>query len=208
LTEARESSIRCFVALTLPDPVRAALERFARQLSGTGARVSWVRRENLHLTLQFLGEVSVNRLDQVFQAADAAADTVFPFEFVVEGAGFFGSVRSPRVAWAGVADPPPALHRLQLSVAQQLAEGGFVPGKQKFESHITLGRIRESAQAAELTSQLASANNTAFGVVPVNRLVVLQSHLEPSGVLYSILHESKLKGKELDGQNEDISDPR
>jgi 2'-5' RNA ligase len=199
LTEHPASPIRCFVALPLPDPVRAALDRFTRQLLRTGARVSWVRRENFHLTLQFLGEISEKRLQRVSRATDVAGRTVLPFRFVVRGAGFFGSARSPSVAWAGVADPPPALHRLQRSVAQRLAEVGFVPDKRKFQPHITLGRIRDPGPAAALTSQLASANNTTFGAVPVDHLVVLQSHLEPNGVRYSILHESKLKGKEIDG---------
>lgn len=199
MSELPESTIRCFVALTLPDPVRAALDGFTGRLGRTGARVSWVRRDNFHLTLQFLGEISPKRLERVCRAADAAGTGVAPFEMVVKGAGFFGSKRAPRVAWAGVAHPPSGLLRLQLAVSQRLAKLGFDAGKQKFQPHVTLGRIRDSGQAAALTSQLASANNTTFGAVPVDHLVVLQSHLEPNGVRYSTLHESKLKGKESDG---------
>lgn len=194
-----ESSVRCFLGLALPDAVRDALARFTERLRDTRGRVTWVRRDNFHLTIQFLGDVTAHRLKRICAASDMAASDVSPFEFMVAGAGFFGSLRSPRIAWAGVSGPPPGLLQLQLSVAQQLAKLGFAGEKRAYRPHITLGRIRDSRQAIALTSELASANNTTFGTVPVDRLVVLRSHPEPSGVRYSILHESEMKGTEFDG---------
>ena len=139
-----ESSVRCFLGLALPDAVRDALARFTERLRDTRGRVTWVRRDNFHLTIQFLGDVTAHRLKRICAASDMAASDVSPFEFMVAGAGFFGSLRSPRIAWAGVPGPPPGLLQLQLSVAQQLAKLGFAGEKRAYRPHITLGRIRDS----------------------------------------------------------------
>jgi 2'-5' RNA ligase len=163
-------------------------------LKTVGARVGWVAPENIHLTLVFLGNIFGAQVAPLSEALDEIAAAVPPFRFAVEGAGSFGSARSPRVVWAGVADPEGRLASLQSRIVGVVKELGIRIEEREFKPHLTLGRVRSSYRAGELTSPLASATNASYGSVDVHRLLLMQSHLEHQGVRYSVLHESALKG--------------
>lgn len=188
-----DAVIRCFIAVEISEEVRAGLAALQGDLKKTGARVGWVAPQNIHLTLVFLGDVFSAQVPVLAGRLDAIAAEVPPFGYAVTGAGYFGSARSPRVLWAGVEEEP-VLERLQRRVGQVARELGFRLEDRPFRPHLTLGRVRARVRADELTSALASANNTAFGSVSVERLLLMQSHLEHQGVRYSVLHASALKG--------------
>jgi 2'-5' RNA ligase len=156
--------------------------------------VSWTRAENLHLTLFFLGDVTPNRLDRVVSALDATVPLFSSFSMSVEGIGTFGSPRSPRIVWVGVPDPSPVLVDLYGAIVDQLEPLGFEREDRPFRPHITVGRVRAKDRVAELTRELDRATTTGFGVVHVERVVVMQSHLHPQGPVYEVRHVSALKG--------------
>ena len=189
-----EELIRCFIAVELDEAVRAALGHEVDRLRRVGAKVSWVRPENMHLTLVFLGEIMAKRLEAVCGIMDGEAGSAAPFRLRVEGTGTFGSVRVPRVVWAGMPDPPASLAALQGGLTERLLGKGFEVDRRAYTPHLTLGRVRGAARAAELTSAIASANNIDFGALSVTRIVLMQSHMEAQGVRYSMVHESGLKG--------------
>lgn len=187
--------LRVFIAIDLPDEVRAQLGAFQRSLKETGARVSWVAPEKIHLTLVFIGDLFAARVAPVAGAVDQAVRPGAPFAFALEGAGYFGSARSPRVLWAGIPSPPEALMTLQARLAEAVAAQGIALESRPFRPHVTLGRVRSARGADELTSALQSASNTHFGQVPVTRVHVMQSRLLAAGAQYTILHESVLTGE-------------
>ncbi len=187
-------TLRAFIAVELTDELRAALDAMVVRLKQIGARVGWVRSANLHLTLIFLGELARRRIEAVVRVMDEVAAGLPTFDLAVNGTGSFGSPRAPRVVWAGIPDPPVALMTAQADLTYRLKKIGFEVSGKAFHPHVTLGRVRGRDQGVALTSALASANNTRFGVAPVRRLVLMQSHLDSTGSHYSILHESLLKG--------------
>ena len=192
--EAAPNPVRVFLAIELSDAVRDELTRAQRPLKALPVRVSWVRPENLHLTVLFLGEIVPSRVATVATILDDACAAHPPFSFEVTGLGTFGSPRRPRVIWAGVPDPPDALRGLQQALRTDLRVAGIDVEIRAFRPHLTLGRVRGPQGEPQLTSAVASANNTRFGEVSVQRVQVMQSQLDASGARYAILRESGLKG--------------
>lgn len=191
--------LRVFIAVEISEEVREALRRLQDTLKRAPARVGWVAPENVHLTLAFLGDVFRAALPGFEAALDAVALDAAPFRFEASGAGYFGSARSPRVLWVGVSDESGGLGRLQERVATAARGLGLKVEDRPFKPHLTLGRVRSPQGAHELTSLMASAKNTGCGWVDVQRLLLMQSHLEHQGVRYSILHASALKGAQHHG---------
>ncbi len=191
---ATDNVLRAFIAVEITAEVREKLAVLQSKLRKAGGRVGWVAPENIHLTMAFLGNVFAAQVAALSEALDAVAAGFKPFQFEVSDVGFFGSPKSPRIIWAGVAEEMPNLIDLQKLVAARVVGLGLPLENRPFKPHLTLGRVRSGKRADELTSALTSAKNTAFGWVPVQRLLLMQSHLEHQGVRYSILHESALKG--------------
>jgi RNA 2',3'-cyclic 3'-phosphodiesterase len=187
-------SLRSFIAVEITDEVRSGLAAAQALLKETGAHVGYTAPENIHLTLQFLGDVLEENVPALEQGLDAAAARIAPFSFSVAGVGYFGDPRSPRVVWAGIPDAPPELAGLQDAVAALARDHGIPVEDRPFKPHLTLGRVRSRRGVAELTAALASIRNTAFGAVPVRRVLLMRSHLERPAVRYSILHAAQLKG--------------
>ena len=131
---------RLFVALEIPEIVADALT--VLQYGVDGAR--WIRPENFHLTLAFIGETDRHG----FAAAlDALSDIESPaFEMRLSGVGVFGD-KKPNALWAGVAAAP-ALDHLQAKVETALRRAGFAIEKRKFKPHVTLARLKHASQDA------------------------------------------------------------
>ena len=202
----KEDLFRGFIAIEIPEQIRSRLHRFQIRLQKQSVKASWVRPENIHVTLVFLGEVSPRRIDLFPGILDASAVELTPFTFAVSGLGIFGSPRNPRVVWAGIPDPPNELMSLQKAIQDRLIRAGFEGIKQTFHPHLTLGRIRGRHQGVQLTSAIVSAKNSDFGTVPVRCVLLVQSYLEAGGVRYAVIHESRLKGTLRHGnQNESPS---
>lgn len=189
-----EGLLRAFVAIGLSETLRDRLANYVARLRRTGGRVSWPPPENLHITLIFLGDISVAAVPRAAQVLDKVAAATAPFEVKCEGVGTFGSPRAFRVIWAGVSDPDGRLTRLQAEISSGLETEGFRFEKRPFHAHITLGRVRSPAGLRGLTSLLASDNNTLFGEVSVREILLMRSHLRAEGPKYEKVHVSELKG--------------
>src|SRR5687768_4530218 len=141
--------MRLFIALTLPDEIRARLIREQERLAGLGLPFRWVREDALHLTLVFLGETTEGRLPHVQEAIDWAAERVAPLALEANGIGTFPPRGTPRVVWAGVGGGRASLTTLQAGLTTALSERGFELDDKAFSPHITLGRLATRVPAEE-----------------------------------------------------------
>src|SRR5215471_13615804 len=103
---------RIFIAIEVPAEIRRQIAAYVDQLRGlfSDVRASWSREDNLHLTLKFLGDVELLRIDSLSQACADAARKLGPFELAISGGGTFPPHGKPKVLWLGVgyAGVPPA----------------------------------------------------------------------------------------------------
>lgn len=190
----KDAFIRSFIMLEINDGVRSSLLRVQAQLKKAGARVSWVPPDNIHLSLLFLGDIFESMVSKLGRKLDEAVRDINPFDYEVEGIGTFGSVRHPRVIWAGLEAMPESLSDLYGRVKGAAGSMGIPLESRPFRPHITLGRVRAARNLDSLTSAISSVKNTRHGWVSVRRVLLMRSVLEAQGARYSILHESSLKG--------------
>jgi 2'-5' RNA ligase len=189
--------VRCFVAIELPEEVKAGLRDIQAKLrSGSQAPVKWVDPYGVHLTLKFLGGVDGDKIAPISAAMAEAAEGVSPFSLKVEGLGAFPNLRRVQVVWVGVSGEVDKLASLQQRIENNLVRLGFAPEKRRFAPHLTLARVRDQASPAEREGLGQLIAGTGFEVsysFPVAEVSLMKSQLTREGALYSRLSAAALK---------------
>jgi 2'-5' RNA ligase len=178
--------MRLFVAVSLPSDVHDRLAALQDRLRAARADVSWVKRDNIHVTLKFLGETEEKRLERIRSALAEVAQASAPFSMDMAGVGSFGG-RVPRVIWVGVTQGGEPLTQLAREVETAMARVGFPKEKRGFTGHLTLGRVRSPKNADALLSALTEAEAERFGAVEVRHFELIQSQLHPTGSVYTVV---------------------
>jgi 2'-5' RNA ligase len=188
--------VRLFLAVFPPPAARALAARTIDALRTPNDGVSWVKEENLHYTMRFIGEVGEDGAKRVEQAADEAASGVAAFDAVLGDLGAFPSVRKARVIWVGLASGGDALSGLAARLADALEPRGWERERQKFQPHLTLGRVREPNRdwgPAFVSAPPVGAEPA--GRFRVAQLLVIHSQLNPGGSIYTVRHSASLAGR-------------
>ena len=170
--------MRAFVAVFPPLDLREALARAARELPVVGD-VRWVKPENVHITLKFLGEVGEEDLARVAEALGPVSERHSPFEALVSGFGAFPSVGRARILWAGIGEGADRLGALARDVEGSLEPLGFARETRPYKPHLTLGRAR-----GRPVSLGAGAPHPGIRF-PVRRMDLVESVLGGAGAAYS-----------------------
>lgn len=192
-------TMRLFVALTIPDEVKRSLAELREELGARLPSLRWVRREGVHLTLSFLGEVPADRLNALRRALAGCPSGLAPQQLETSGLGVFPHQRAPRVLWAGFREPPEAVIELQRRVAEAMAGEGFPREQRPFSPHLTVGRFRRPLRRSErdlLAGLLQRDAGRSFGRFTAHRLSLFRSILLPAGARYE-----ELDGWPLDGDD-------
>lgn len=181
------STVRAFVAANLDPGLKRAIALVQEQLRATRADVGWVRPENLHLTLKFLGQVAEASVQTIAEAIEAAALGDGSFRLVFAGLGAFPQPRSARVIWVGVDEGAQGLAGLQARLEAQLEPLGFPREARPFTAHLTLGRVRGPARREQLAAALTSMPAGPLGEMLLDRIELMKSELRPEGACHSVL---------------------
>lgn len=187
--------IRSFVALDIPASAQEALSRLTGELRQTGAAVSWVRADRIHLTLKFLGNVPPDQIQAIQSALETVAASATPFRLQPAGCGAFPTLKQMRVVWVGLRGEDQALHSLQKSVGDALGSLGFEPEDRPFRAHLTLGRVKGRQRLRALQEALLARRGFELEVFDVTELVLYKSDLLPEGARYTPLFRASFAGK-------------
>ncbi|HET6879050.1 MAG TPA: RNA 2',3'-cyclic phosphodiesterase [Pirellulales bacterium] len=188
-------SLRTFIAVEMSSEVRSRARQLVNLLQGTGAKVTWVKPEAMHLTLKFLGEVELIDTPAVCEAVKTAVAELPPFEIVVSGAGAFPAADRPRTIWLGVSEGNGELVVLHDAVERALAKLGFRQENRRFRPHLTLGRVRGDRDLRELGQLIVKHADFVGGVSSVDEVTVFSSELEAEGPLHEPLAVAPLNGR-------------
>ncbi len=184
--------MRAFLAINLPDPIKAQLTAATQRLAPLASDVTWCNKDQFHLTLAFLGEVSPAILPHVTAAADRICAALPTFTCHAYGLGFFGTKRNPKTLWAGV-DSAPELEELHAGLWREFGKFGYENNERDFRPHVTLGRCREAARNHTLIEAMDADEAIDFGTWEVTRVTLFESRLTPRGAVYRTLGRSALK---------------
>ena len=187
--------MRLFIALDLSDEAREAIAAEQTRIAAAldGAALRWVKPEQAHLTLVFLGHVDSERVTSVVEAVAADVDLA-PFEMVLGGPGVFPSRGAPRVLWIGAAAGAAQLVALQRRLSARVAALGVELDERLFHPHLTIGRWRAS-RPSDRDRALAAAWPGPIARVSVHRATLYESRLSPSGPAYTALTHANLTAR-------------
>ncbi len=183
--------MRIFIAVGLPPGVVGMIAEIEGKLKTTKGRITWVKPENSHLTLRFLGGVEEGMIEDIHRAMLRAIVGIHPFSIVLRGVGAFPSITNPRVLWIGV-DGGEQLGTIYDRLEEELDGIGFEKERRRFHPHVTIGRVRHLAGKGALLDSIERLGAVESGSVPVENILLFRSDLRPSGAVHTILREARL----------------
>ena len=185
-------TIRAFIAVELNDQIKETIRGFQEHLKPLDCDISWVKPENVHLTLKFLGDVKTKMIPSVMETLGDVCKDLRPFDTTLTQPGVFPDLRHPRVVWVGLDDVNGNLARLAESLETALGNIGFKKEKRDFQSHITVGRVRTLKDIAQLSDTIKKFSVPTGIKQSVARIILFKSTLTPQGSVYEPLIQIKL----------------
>ncbi|MDP6343538.1 MAG: RNA 2',3'-cyclic phosphodiesterase [Alphaproteobacteria bacterium] len=180
---------RLFVAIEIPEGVKDGLTALCGGVDGA----RWRQREQMHLTLRFIGEVDgavARDIDDTLRGIRAPA-----FSLTLQGTGFFADRTRARVLWAGVREERP-LKQLHDKIERALADIGLEPERRRFRPHVTLARLSDVPRV-EAEGYAARHGEYASGEFTVDRFMLFSSYLARDGAIYTPEAEYPLATEEV-----------
>jgi len=187
------SKSRIFIAVS----ISKEMQQYAKQAIGIlrplADNIKWVSPENLHWTLQFLGDVDDTQLHAVCQRVAAATADQDVFSLTSCGVGAFPSVKQPRILWLGAEQGSDQLIQLQDRIEAAMADLGFHAERRRFVPHLTLGRVGSGRDGGtQLAERLAKMADFVGGTTTVDEVTVFASELGRDGPTYHIVSRAPL----------------
>jgi RNA 2',3'-cyclic 3'-phosphodiesterase len=177
--------VRLFVALEIPSAVRQNLAALLDSLRAITREPRWVRAENLHVTLKFLGEVAEGKLEAARTSLGGIrSEQAVTLEF--RGLGFFPNEKHPRVFWAGI-EASANLKTLAEDIEDAMEKLGFPREQREFSPHLTLARFERARLPEALHKAIVENTQREFGSLRTSQFYLIQSKLKPSGAEYTTL---------------------
>jgi 2'-5' RNA ligase len=184
--------IRTFIAVTASPAIRQAALKLTATLGPLAGDVKWVAPENLHWTLQFLGEVEQLEIHSVCTAVSTAALEVDSFDVEARGAGAFPAPDRPRTLWIGAGAGAQAMVALHDAIQRKLTRLGYRSEHRRFVPHITLGRVGRDSPPRPLVRELAGLAEYKAGSMLVDEVTVFASKITSDGPVYEVLARAPL----------------
>lgn len=148
-------------------------------------RINWVKDENMHLTLKFIGKTPTKKIPELIEAVNACIKTK-PFQLTLENIGIFGSAYQAKVIWIGVQQNNDLLN-LYTQIAKQLEQIGYEIGRQNFVPHFTLGRINRIIHKDHFKKVMGNSEKGFIQKINVEKIILFESILKPEGPVYNVI---------------------
>jgi len=197
--------MRIFIGIDLDSEVRSRISRFLEGVASFAPDARWVRPESLHLTLKFIGEQTLERVEAIAGHLRRVGGSAFDIRSA--GYGFFPTAKAPRVFWIGI-HAGPQLAELARSVDTAAAELGIPHEERPYSPHLTLARAGAAGRGsgspkwhegdgpnavfAELEKRLAAMSELDFGTMTAHEFILYQSQLSAGGSKYTKLQRFPL----------------
>lgn len=181
------SQIRTFIAIEIPLLIREKISEFQDELKRNQASIKWIKTDNIHITLKFLGNIDENRITDIAQAIDKVTEQIRPFSIEVAGAGVFPNYKKPRVIWVGAKSEEDVLKIVAKKIEQEMHNLGFEKEKRSFQAHLTMGRVKGWQGIDAVIKKLEEKHNFSGGIFVAKEIVLMRSDLKPTGAVYTPL---------------------
>jgi len=176
---------RLFVALEVPEDVRAALQELTLILKAKSPGAKWTAPEQMHVTLKFIGEVADEKMNPIRTALQNVNSTS-PVELAFRGVGFFPNEKRPHTFWCGV-KASKNLAQLAADISKSLEPLGIENEQRAFVPHLTLARIKSPSDARQLVAASRDWHGKLFGTTRATEFHLFSSLLKSSGPVHALI---------------------
>lgn len=183
--------MRLFIGIRIPENLKEKIEEVEKELRKKVKEARVVKKENLHMTLKFLGEVKEEKIEGIDKKLKEVAKKFSGFEVSAGKIGNFPEGKKMRVLWVGV-ESDGNLKKLNSEIEKELVEVGF-PEEKRFKEHITIARFK-STPDLKFVERLKERYNYNLGQFEVKSFFLIKSNLTSEGPIYTDLKEYKFGG--------------
>lgn len=186
--------MRTFIAVELEKNLIDTIDNFIfktyREIDSN--KISWVKKENLHITLKFLGEIDEKQVEIVKNLLRDISKNIKEFTITIEGLGVFPKINFPRVIWLGIKNGESELKSLANLIEEALSKHNFPKEQKEFLAHLTIARVKQIKKINEIINYIEKYKTQTFGISRIYNITFFQSILRPEGPEYKILEKFKL----------------
>jgi 2'-5' RNA ligase len=187
--------IRSFLAFELPVNIKKTVLKVAGEIRDTDLDVRWVKVENIHLTMVFLGNVTREGIEGIQEEVRNVCSEYGSFDIALKRMGCFPNRRRPRILWLGLEGDIERMSHFRNGLQRALKAFGIKEEKRPFKPHLTLGRFRSSRKMGSWLEELLSEYAVLESPVEtLNQLHLFKSDLKPGGAVYTKLKSWSLSG--------------
>ena len=180
-----DGSVRSFLALEIPDRVRARIIERGEGLRRKFPPARWTRPEGWHLTLKFLGEVERRLIEDLATELRSCLRGAGTVTVRFDRTGFFPSPKRPRVAWIGGATT--GAQDVVNAVERAAEKYGFARERRRWSVHVTLARLKSQWPATAVEEFLEWGKELEIDPFECREVVLFESDLQPGGAVYTAL---------------------
>lgn len=186
-------TIRCFIAVDIPDLAKRAIASALDPLRESMRDVKWVEPANLHLTLKFLGNIKSSQIDHLIDILSGSLKNEERFLMNFSDLGAFPNPKNPKIFWMGVDKGQTRLRALAEKVEAACTLESFEKETKPFSAHLTLGRVREGRKTPPLDRSLELFHLDLETPIEVDHVELYESVLRPEGPQYRSLSRFSLR---------------
>lgn len=181
--------MRIFIAINPENEIKEKIESLTSKVRTVDTKIKWVEKENLHITLKFLGEINEMMLNNVKSCLENIKTGCTPFDVELCGIGVFPNIKDARVIWIGIKNGHQELKSLSEKIDTELSRLGFKREARPFSPHLTIARVKGDINYEHLKNTIADLKDYDVGKFTVRSMYVMRSILKPTGPVYSIVSE-------------------
>ena len=179
-------SFRTFIAAELPTEIKKIIHEAQNALKKSNSAVTWVKPDNAHLTLKFLGDVPLENIKEIERILTDIVRNKKSIDSALTTLGAFPKIDHPQIIWIGLEDDFKIIEELAVSVEEELNKFGFKKEARAFSPHITIGRVKSSKNVELLSQEIKNYSPPAIPFT-IKNIALFESTLTPSGPVYKEL---------------------
>jgi len=175
--------MRLFVAIDLEEGMKEKIVEAINSFPRGSFDIKWVEKDNLHLTVKFLGEVDEGKVKEIMNKIENVLKESHPFRISIEGLGYFGSPSHLRTLWVDVKKGREKIVEIIEKMNKDLDD--VKKDSHPPSVHVTLGRVKSGRNRDLLLRTIGEMKDVKFGEMDVKVVKLRQSMLDKKGPQYS-----------------------
>jgi len=190
--QKENKKLRVFIAIDFAEDVKNKILELINHTEQNLGKIKWVKKDNIHITLKFLGYVHQDKIKDISCKLKKIASNIRPFKISLSDIGIFPNNRYPKIIWIGISDIDEKLEILSSKLNIELQTLDFKKEERKFHPHITIGRVKNIKDKIAFADYLRDVEFHSK-TININEIFLYKSTLTAKGPIYSVISKHNLK---------------